>query len=141
MHNFIVTYHLYYYGVRTPLLLTCLCPILFCSVLTTYYLLRLATAASYHSSVICRHSFVSFILTVFCGKLLETLYRYSVDHYVITRASVCVTARVIILTCKLCFFLHVHVSESCGTMILPACVMPLCLSCLLFTCHFASFSQ
>jgi len=75
-------------------------------------------------------------LPVFRGKLLETLYRYSVDHYVITRASVCVIARVFLLTSKLYFFLHVHGSESRGTMILPACAMPLCLSCLLFTCHY-----
>jgi hypothetical protein len=46
---------------------------------------------------------------VFCAQLIEAFYRYSVDHYVITRASGCVIARIFLLTCKLYFFIHVNV--------------------------------
>jgi hypothetical protein len=101
------------------------------TILFSPVLLRLSAATPYHSSIICRHSFVSLIPT---GQLLEAFYRCSFDHYFITRAQECVIARLFLLTCKLRFFLHVHVSESRGTMILPAGVMQLCL---LFTYHFA----
>ena len=63
---------------------------------------------------------------------------YSVDNQVITRVSGCVIARAFLLTCKLYFFLHVRESESRGTITLPACVMHLCLACLLFMHLFLS---
>ena len=98
-------------------------------------------ATSYLSSTICRHSFVSFIPTHVLRKVIRDalqVQRWPLRHYTCERMCYCTMFP---SPCKLCFLLHVNVIESRGSVILPACVMPTCLSCPLFTCHFASFSQ